>query len=59
MTYVDLGYVVALVVLCAYAVSLIGRDRAARRRLGEGRRAWGRPGDGGQVGPGAARRAAR
>lgn len=34
MTYVDVGYVVALVVLAVYAVSLVGRERAARRRLG-------------------------
>ncbi len=34
MTYVDAGYVVALVALAVYALSLVGRERAARRRLG-------------------------
>ena len=34
MTYVDAGYVVALVALAVYAISLVGRERAARRRLG-------------------------
>lgn len=34
MIYIDLGYVVALVVLTLYALSLVGRERAARRRLG-------------------------
>lgn len=34
MTYVDAGYAVALVVLLVYALSLVGRERAARRRLG-------------------------
>lgn len=40
MRYVDIGYVVALVVLVAYALSLVQRERAARRRLGGG---WRRP----------------
>ena len=35
MSYIDAGYVVALVVLAVYALSLVGRERAARRRLGD------------------------
>ena len=35
MSYIDAGYVVALVVLAAYALALVGRERVARRRLGD------------------------
>ena len=38
MSYVDAGYVVVLASLFAYAASLLGRERAAHRRLGGGRR---------------------
>jgi hypothetical protein len=38
MSYVDAGYVVALSVLFVYALSLVRRERAARRRLGGARR---------------------
>lgn len=34
--YVETGYVVGLGVLAAYATSLVGRARAARRRLSHG-----------------------
>lgn len=39
MSYVDAGYVVVLLGLFLYALSVVGRERAARRRLG----GWGRP----------------
>lgn len=35
MSYVDAGYVVVLASLFGYGVTLVGRERAARRRLGE------------------------
>jgi len=38
MSYVDAGYVVVLLALFVYALSLVGRERAARRRLGGDRR---------------------
>lgn len=38
MSYVDAGYAVALLVLFVYALSLVARERSARRRLGGTRR---------------------
>lgn len=39
MSYVDAGYVVALVALFVYALALVRREQAARRRLGGWHRA--------------------
>ena len=39
MSYVDVGYAVALVVLFLYALGLVRREQAARRRLGGWHRA--------------------
>ena len=37
--YVEAGYVIVLSTLFLYAVSVVVRERAARRRLGENERA--------------------